>query len=145
MKLALLITVLLALVVKCLGVTLAWDRTPGTNVAGYRVYQGSASHIYTNSTIVGNVTNVTLTSPPYGKTNYYVVTAFDNQGLESDYSNEVSYTVLYPVVDVAVRVWTGTNLNGPWAILTNVLLLSVTNPNSTRFYRPEAVITSTRR
>jgi hypothetical protein len=75
--------------------SLMWD--PSTsNVAGYRLYYGTASRTYQQAKgsgiAVGNVTNykVTLTS---GKLYYFAVTSIDSNGNESGYSNEVSKTV----------------------------------------------------
>ena len=38
-------------------VTLIWNPSPGTNVAGYNVYYGVATRTYTNKVNVGNTTN----------------------------------------------------------------------------------------
>src|SRR6266481_7779941 len=74
-------------------VTLVWNPSPGTNVAGYNVYYGVASRTYTNKVNVGNVTNATISGLIVGTTYYFAVTAYDTYGLESDYSTEISYTV----------------------------------------------------
>src|SRR5437588_11967925 len=74
-------------------VTLVWNPSPGTNVAGYNVYYGVASRTYTNKVNVGNATNATVSGLIEGTTYYFAVTAYDTYGLESDYSNEMSYTV----------------------------------------------------
>jgi regulation of enolase protein 1 (concanavalin A-like superfamily) len=72
------------------GVTLAWDPSPGV-VAGYRLYRGGVSQVYTNSVTVGNVTSNTAAGLVPGVTNYFAVTAYDTNGLESDFSNEITY------------------------------------------------------
>jgi hypothetical protein len=74
-------------------VTLAWDPSSGTNIAGYNLYYGSASNTYTNWVAVANIAQGTVTGLNVGATYYFTVTAFDASGLESDYSNEVAYTV----------------------------------------------------
>src|SRR5437867_4474089 len=74
-------------------VTLVWNASPGTNIAGYNVYYGVASRTYTNKVNVGNATNATVSGLIEGTTYYFAVTAYDSNGLESDYSNEMSYTV----------------------------------------------------
>jgi hypothetical protein len=74
-------------------VTLAWDPDSGSTVAGYNVYYGSASRTYTNWVTVGNTPEGTVPGLNMGTTYYFTVTAVDASGLESDYSNEVAYTV----------------------------------------------------
>jgi hypothetical protein len=76
--------------------TLAWDPSTSSAIAGYRLYEGGASQIYTNVITVGNVTTQTVSSLRAGVTYYFSVTAYDGNGLESDFSNEISYTVSSP-------------------------------------------------
>jgi hypothetical protein len=73
--------------------TLAWDPSAGTGIAGYRIYQGGASASYTNTVPVGNFTRATIPGLRAGATYYFAATAYDADGLESDFSNEISYTV----------------------------------------------------
>jgi len=77
-------------------VTLAWDPSVSDGIAGYRVYQGGASRAYTNVIPVGLGTSNTVPGLIIGATYWFAVTAFDTNGLESDFSNEVSYTVPAP-------------------------------------------------
>src|SRR5439155_12430663 len=77
-------------------VTLAWDPSISTNVAGYRVYYGVGSRSYTNSVNVGAATSTTLTTLADGTTYYFAATAYDIYGLESDYSSETNYTTPVP-------------------------------------------------
>lgn len=79
---------------------LAWD-APTTNadgtlladLAGYKIYYGNASGSYSEAVTVGAVTNYVLTDLAPG-TYYIAVTAYNSAGAESDYSNEVTKTVL---------------------------------------------------
>ena len=77
-------------------INLAWDpvtkNVDGTdfNLAGYRVYLGTASRTYGTSINVSNVPTYTLTGLTPGQTYYIAVTANDTSGNESTYSNEVS-------------------------------------------------------
>jgi hypothetical protein len=73
-------------------VTLVWNPSPGTNIAGYKIYYGSASLAYTNSTDVGSVTNATVANLISNTTYFFAATAYDSAALESDYSTEVVYT-----------------------------------------------------
>ena len=73
-------------------VTLVWDPSTSTNIAGYRVYYGPASRTYTNTLTVGNATSATISNLVTGATYYFTATVYDTANLESDFSNEVGYT-----------------------------------------------------
>jgi hypothetical protein len=77
-------------------VALAWNPSSDTAVIGYRLYQGGASGVYTNSTDVGDVTNATISNLTPGSTYFAAVTAFDGIGLESSYSTEISFVASNP-------------------------------------------------
>jgi fibronectin type 3 domain-containing protein len=77
-------------------VTLTWDPSAGSAVAGYRLYEGGASQTYTNVIEVGNATAVTATALAGGAVYFYAVTAYDTNGAESAFSGEISYTVPLP-------------------------------------------------
>lgn len=76
-------------------VTLAWDPSPSTDVNGYRIYYGNATRAYTNAVPVNGAqnTNCTVSNLLVGLTYYFAATATATNGLESDFSNEVSYQV----------------------------------------------------
>jgi hypothetical protein len=71
---------------------LAWNASTGSTVTGYKVYYGTQSGQYTTSVDAGNVTNYTVTNLQTGPTYYFAVTAYNSAGLQSPYSNEVSYS-----------------------------------------------------
>jgi fibronectin type 3 domain-containing protein len=75
--------------VQAQSVTLAWD--PVSGVSGYKLYQGSTSHVYTNSINAGAATQQTLSGLTVGSIYYFAVTAYNSSGVESDYSSEVIY------------------------------------------------------
>ncbi|MCL5097829.1 MAG: Ig-like domain-containing protein [Candidatus Omnitrophica bacterium] len=79
-------------------VTLAWDENTELDLAGYNLYYGTSSGNYTFSSSVGNVTQTTVAGLEEGLTYYFVVTAYNTSGLESDPSNEVMYQVPNAVV-----------------------------------------------
>ncbi len=83
-------------------VTLAWDASPDSSIAGYRLYEGVASRTYTNVIDLGNTTMATVSNLTAGVTYFFAVTAYDTNGLESDYSGEVSYTVPLPTNDTPI-------------------------------------------
>jgi hypothetical protein len=68
---------------------LAWDAETGA--VGYKIYYGTASDVYTTAVDVGNVTSYSLTLTD-GHTYYLSATAYDAVHVESNYSNEISYT-----------------------------------------------------
>ena len=77
-------------------VTLTWnapttnvDGTPITGLAGYKVYLGPSSGVYSTQITIGNVNLYTVTLLPAG-TYYFAVTAYNTAGGESAFSNEVS-------------------------------------------------------
>jgi hypothetical protein len=74
-------------------VNLAWDPSPATSLAGYRLYSGAASRHYSSRVDVGNQTTYTLTGLGEGPY-YFAVTAYDALGAESGYSNEVVWAAL---------------------------------------------------
>ncbi|MBI3853350.1 MAG: tandem-95 repeat protein [Verrucomicrobia bacterium] len=73
--------------------TLAWDPSTDPDVAGYKIYYGVVSRTYTNMVDVGNATNVTISGLIEGTTYYFAATAYNALGMESDFSNETSYSV----------------------------------------------------
>lgn len=74
-------------------VGLAWNANSESDLAGYRLYRGTNSGVYTFVKDVGNVTTTTDTNLVEGVTYYFVVTAYNVAGLESEPSNQVSYKV----------------------------------------------------
>ena len=71
-------------------ITLAWDPNTEPDLAGYKVYYGTASRVYGSPIILGKVTTYTLAGLTQGQNYFYSVTARDTSGNDSDYSNEVS-------------------------------------------------------
>jgi hypothetical protein len=74
-------------------VTLQWDANTETDLAGYKVYVGTASRTYGTPFTIGTQTTYSVTNLQPG-TYYFAVTALNSSGLESDYSNEVSTTIV---------------------------------------------------
>ena len=68
------------------------DGTSLTDLAGYKLYHGTASRQYAMVLDVGNATAFTVDSLPAG-TRYFAVTAYDASGNESVHSLEVWTTL----------------------------------------------------
>ena len=75
-------------------VTLQWDANTEPDLAGYRLYQATASGAYTfgpgNEALDIPAGTMTGTINALDGTFYWVVTAYDTEGLESIPSNEVT-------------------------------------------------------
>jgi hypothetical protein len=72
-------------------VTLEWNTNNESDLAGYKIYYGLNSHIYTNVVDVGNTNSYTLTGLTYGETYYISTTAYSIVGYESAFSEEIVY------------------------------------------------------
>ncbi len=72
-------------------VMLGWQRSPDSNAAGYNIYYGTTSHIYTSKVSVGNVTNATISGLIIGNTYYFAATTYDGANQESGFSNEAVF------------------------------------------------------
>ena len=71
-------------------VSLAWDASASASVAGYRVYYGTNSRAYFCVTNAGLVLTQAVVLPHRGRW-FFAATAYDTNGLESDFSSEVSW------------------------------------------------------
>ena len=74
-------------------VNLAWDPSTGSNIAGYKMYYGTASKNYSYNVNVGKSTSCSLSGLTAGKKYYFAATAYNTSNAESSYSSEISYTV----------------------------------------------------
>lgn len=76
-------------------VTLAWNANTETNLAGYRLYWGTGTRSYSTNLlqVLAPATTATVTNLQVGYRYFFAVTAYTSDGLESDYSDEVSYRV----------------------------------------------------
>jgi hypothetical protein len=82
--------------------TLAWDASPGTNVASYTVYYGTVSGQYTGQTNVSaSQTTAVVSGLQPGVQYYFAATARTAGGVESGYSPEVAYVVPFAVPGIS--------------------------------------------
>jgi len=92
-------------------VSLAWDANTEPDLAGYRIHYGTSSGRYTLSAdVVGGVNTGSIPNLQADTTYYFVVTAYDLAGNESQPSNEVAVqptvTTQAPTIDGAVELGT---------------------------------------
>ena len=76
-------------------VTLAWNANTEPDIAGYTIYYGTTSGNWPTSVDVGNVTQYTVNDLTRGSTFYFVVRAYNTEGLYSGPSAEVSAQIPY--------------------------------------------------
>ncbi len=79
---------------------LTWNANIESDLAGYRVYHGISSLIYTPAdtvTVLAPTTTYTYTNLDVGIIHYFNITAFDTTGNESVFGGEVTKFEPYPV------------------------------------------------
>ena len=77
-------------------VTLAWNPNTEQDLAGYKIYYGTSSNNYTMGVDAGKNVTYTLSGLGNGITYYIASTAYDTEGYESDFSNEVVFNAPPP-------------------------------------------------
>ena len=87
---------------------LRWNPSPSVQVVGYDVYYGPASAAYTNVLYLGAQLKRVITGLDAGADYYFAVAARDFDGVESDLSNEVSYTAP-PLINSDPQIQNGGN------------------------------------
>ena len=74
-------------------VTLAWERNPEPEVAGYKIYWGEVSRQYTQVLDVEDTPSALLTNLEAGKTYHFAVTAYNGALHESPFSQEIVVSI----------------------------------------------------
>jgi len=133
------IALLFCLVTPChaMDITLAWDANTEPNLAGYKVYydtDGSGAP-YSNEIDVGDVTEFTLSNLPDGEVHFFAVTAYNDENLESGYSNEVDA--------MAINLSQGSNLISLYRQPEDTDIASVLNSISGKYTSVWAFIDNT--
>lgn len=77
--------------------SLAWDAPaiPPSSISNYKVYWGGSSGVYSNTVATTNLT-VSITNFARGSTYFFAATTVGTNGLESVFSNEISWTFSNP-------------------------------------------------
>jgi hypothetical protein len=72
---------------------LSWTASSSPDVVGYRIYHGTTSRIYSQDwgagIDAGNTEQFAVTGLVSGRRYYFAITAYDRNGHQSDFSNEV--------------------------------------------------------
>jgi len=107
-------------------VSLTWDApannpdgSPVANLAGYRLYYGTAPQAYTEKVEVGLAQKATLTNLQEGVAYYFSVVAYNEAGAEGSYSGELSWTALRMSIANAAAGAGGTGMVLKWTSTTN--------------------------
>jgi len=80
--------------------TLAWDPNTEPDIDGYKVYWGTSSGNYAYVVDIGLQTTCTVSNLVAGTTYYLAVTAYDSNGNESGFSQELRVNVVADGTDV---------------------------------------------
>jgi hypothetical protein len=71
--------------------TLVWGSNGASHSAGYRIYYGTCSGIYTSCVDAGQVDHFTISDLVAGQIYYFAVTAYNDRGQDGHFSKEVAY------------------------------------------------------
>jgi len=75
------------------GIKVSWEKNSESDLAGYKVYYGTASHNYQSCLDAGAFTSIEIDGLTHGKTYYISVSAYDKLGNESASSQEFHATI----------------------------------------------------
>lgn len=89
-------------------ISVTWSPNIEKNIAGYKVYYGDSSRNYNNSIDVGSRTSYTISNLREGNTYFIGITAYDFNGNESGYSDEIRYDASTPVNNSPLESLEGT-------------------------------------
>src|SRR3990172_5473921 len=87
--------------------TVSWDANTEPDLAGYQVFHGLSSGVYTpadTATVLVPTTTYQYTNLALGVTHYFAVKAFDTTGNLSAFSAEVSLRDEFPILVQDVRL-----------------------------------------
>jgi hypothetical protein len=108
-------------------VSLAWDASATPTVTGYKIYVGEAPRTYGAPIVIGNQLTYTVGGLSAGM-KYFAATAFDADGNESDYSNEVSKLLTAGTLPVTIQI---TEIPSPGPRVTLLLVPNISTTQAT--------------
>ncbi|OQX96346.1 hypothetical protein B6I21_01255, partial [candidate division KSB1 bacterium 4572_119] len=73
-----------------------WNANTETDLSGYKIRYGTSPGSYSQIVDVGDTTNHTITGLATGFEYFFVITAYDTAGNESNFSDEVSFNLSIP-------------------------------------------------
>jgi len=89
-------------------ITLAWDHNSEPDLAGYKLYIGNSPQNYTQFMDLGLTTQYTISGLIDGTVYFFTLTAYNQKGFESSFSNEVRY----PFIEYTHKIFLPTVLHG---------------------------------
>jgi len=89
---SIIVSIVMVSISYAIDIIIGWDANTEPDLVGYKLHYGTVSKTYTTTVDVGNITQYTLRDLVAGTTYYFAATAH-NDNSESDYSNELAYTV----------------------------------------------------
>ncbi|HSO72804.1 MAG TPA: fibronectin type III domain-containing protein [Thermodesulfobacteriota bacterium] len=75
-------------------ITLAWDLNSESDLAGYKLYISNSSQNYTQFIDLGLTTQYTISGLIDENVYFFTLTAYNQRGFESSFSNEVRYPLI---------------------------------------------------
>lgn len=102
-------------------VKVSWNANTENDLAGYRIYYGTAAGTYPLVLDAGKVVTYTVGSLKDGSTYFFVLTAYDNSGNESGYSPEAAATIPgggpLPTADTTAPRIVSVSINSPTQVV----------------------------
>ena len=89
-------------------ITLAWDHNSEPDLAGYKLYLGNSPRNYTEIIDLGLTTQYTISNLIDGTVYFFTLTAYNQKGFESSFSNEVRY----PFIEYTHKIFLPTVIHG---------------------------------
>ncbi len=89
-------------------ITLAWDHNSEPDLAGYKLHIGNSPQNYTQFIDLGLTTQYTISNLIDGTVYFFTLTAYNQKGFESSFSNEVRY----PPIEYAHKIFIPMVLHG---------------------------------
>ena len=83
-------------------IIISWQPNTDADLKGYKVYYGTRSRMYDYVESVGMDTTCTIDNLEGGNNYFIAVTAYDNHGNESSYSNEIVVSIERDLTDEEV-------------------------------------------